>query len=97
MGEFAEDDEEDYEGRDPGVEFVVMDDFVAEEGDEEGGGGDDDDARVAGDVLVDRVEELGAYYSKCQKHSSMLYKALKLSRTIYRSHSHLTIQCRRER
>ncbi len=60
VGEFAEDDEEDDEGGDPGPEFVVVHDFVAEDGDEPGRGGDDDDAGVAGDVAVDGVDELGA-------------------------------------
>ena len=60
MREFAEHDEEDDEAGDPGPEFVEMHDFVAEEGDEEGRCGDDDDTGVAGDGVVDRVQELGA-------------------------------------
>ena len=59
--ELAQDDEEDNEAGDPGVEFVGMDDFVAEEGHQKGCGGDDDNARVARNVCVDSMEQLGAY------------------------------------
>ena len=61
MGKFAEDDEEDDEGRDPRPEFVRMHDLVAEEADDEGADGDDDDAREARDVVVDGVDELRAH------------------------------------
>lgn len=62
MSELAEDDEEDDEGRDPAVELVVVDDFVAEEGDEEGRSCDDNDACKAGKIVIHSVEELGANY-----------------------------------
>lgn len=55
MRELAQDDEEDDEGGDPTIEFVVVDDLVAEEGDEEGACGNDDDARVPRDIIVDSV------------------------------------------
>ena len=62
MGEFAEDDDENDEGRDPGPEFVVVDHFVAEDSDEPGRCGYDDDAGVTWNVGIDGVNELGANY-----------------------------------
>ena len=60
MGELAEHNEKDDEGRNPTVEFVVMDDFVAEDGDKEGRSRDDDDTSEARKIIVDRVEKLRA-------------------------------------
>lgn len=62
MGEFAEDDEEDYEGGDPGPEFVVVDYFVAEDGHKPGCCCDYDDACISWDGGVDGVDELSADY-----------------------------------
>lgn len=60
MCKLAEDNQEDDEGWDPAIEFVVVDDFVAEEGDKEGAGGNDDDTCVPRDIIVDSMQELGA-------------------------------------
>ena len=56
VGEFPQDDEEDYERGDPGVEFVGVYHFVPEDRHEPGRCGDYDYAGVAGDVGVDGVD-----------------------------------------
>ena len=59
MCEFTQDNEEDDEGWDPGPEFVNVHDFVAEDGDEPGRCRYYDDARVAGNIGIDCVDQLG--------------------------------------
>jgi hypothetical protein len=61
VGEFAKDDQEDDEARDPGHHLVEVHDLVAEEGDEERAGGDDDDAGITWHVGVDGMDQLRAY------------------------------------
>lgn len=63
MGELAKDDEEDDERRDPAVEFVVMNHFVAEKGNDESCSGDDDDACDSRKIIIYGVEELRANYN----------------------------------
>lgn len=58
MGKFAKNNKEDDEAWNPAVELVVVDDFVAEEGDKEGGSRNDNDAGITGDIMVDGVQEL---------------------------------------
>ena len=60
--EFAQYDEEDDQTGDPRPELVVMHDFVAEDGDEPRRRCDYDDASIARNVVVDRVDQLGANY-----------------------------------
>lgn len=62
MRELAEYDEEDDCTGDPGPELVDVYDFVAEDGDDPRRRRDYNDARVAGDVSVDGVDQLGADY-----------------------------------
>jgi hypothetical protein len=60
VGEAAQHDEEHNAGRDPAVEFVVVDDLVSGEGDEQGAEGNDEDTGVTGDSSVHSVEKLCA-------------------------------------
>ncbi len=62
MGEFAKNDEEDDEARDPGPVLVEVHDFIAEERDNEGRGGNDYDTCISWHVGIDSVEELRADY-----------------------------------
>ncbi len=62
MPEFAKHDQENDGGRDPGVEFVDVYDFVAEDGHYPGCCCDNYDASVAGNVGVHGVDELSADY-----------------------------------
>ena len=55
MCEFAKNDEEDDEARDPRPELVGVHNLVAKECDEECRTGDDDDAGVSWNVGVDGV------------------------------------------
>lgn len=62
MPEFAEHDQEDDGGGNPGIVFVHVDDFVAEDCNKPRCCCDDYDTRVARDVVVDSVDKLGADY-----------------------------------
>ena len=62
MRELAEYDEEDDRTGDPRPELIGVHDFVAEDGDEPRRRCDYNDARIAGDVGVDGIDELGADY-----------------------------------
>lgn len=62
VSEFAQNDEEDDETRDPGPVFVEMHDLIAEKRDDEGRGGNDYDPCISWHVGIDRVEELRADY-----------------------------------
>lgn len=61
VGEHAQHDEEDDEGRDPAVLFILVDDLVAGESDEQRAEGDDEDTGVARDGAVDSVQQLRAH------------------------------------
>lgn len=63
MSEFAENDHENNEGRDPTPELVGVHNLVSEEADEEGANRDDEDTSVARNIIVDGVDQLGAHYA----------------------------------
>lgn len=60
MREDTKDDDEDDGGRDPRPEFVEMDNLVAEEGNKQRTESNDDNASVAGNIVVDGIDHLGA-------------------------------------
>lgn len=60
MREDTEDDDKDDGGGDPGPELVKMDDLVTEEGNKQRTESNDDNASVAGNIVVDGMNYLGA-------------------------------------
>lgn len=58
MSEDAKDDDEDDGSRYPRIEFVCMDDLVAEEGDPKGAERNDKDTGESWDIVVDSIDEL---------------------------------------